>query len=198
MKIMNQTKIFKIGMTPLIFIFILMMPFSFNSCKKFGVPDWQLAITFEEGVTGSPTAGVYTYEELATIEYNYFPIDDQQMSEVLVNDNRWPAAGEFIMYTHMNVVVRLFDIRGNWDFILVDSDSGDELEFSISFFGENLLSGGYTDSQGFSGTWNIVNGILTISYSDWSGYVLTGTVNNMSGEWTSDTSSGTWTSNRTD
>lgn len=196
MKIVNQLKRFKITIIPLIFIFILMMSISFNNCKGFGIPDWTLEVIFEEGVSGTPTPGVYKYEELSSVEYNYYPLDDQHRVEVLLNDTRWPVAGEIIMYTNIKVVVRLFDLRGNWDFTLEDNDSDDEMEFSIGFFGENVLSGGFNDSQGHSGTWNIVGNTLTITYTDWLDYVLTGEISSMSGDWTGDGKTGTWSASR--
>ena len=196
MKITTISKGFKRGIIPLIFFFILMMSFSFNNCKSFGIPDWTLEITFEEGVAGTPTPGVYTYEELAKIEYSYYPIDDQHRVEVLVNNNRWSPAGEFIMYTNINVLVRLFDIRGNWDFTLKIKDTTDEMEFSIGFFGDNVLSGGFNDSQGHSGTWNIDGNKLTITYTNWFDYVLTGEISTMSGEWAGNGKTGTWNANR--
>jgi len=196
MKIMTISKGFKIGIIPLIFIFILMMSFFFNNCKGFGIPDLTLKITFEEGVTGHPTPGVYTYKELEKIEYSYYPIDEQHRVEVLVNEGRWSPAGEFIMYSDMNVVVRLFNIRGNWDYTLKVNNTTDKMEFSIGFFGDNVLSGGFNDSQGHSGTWNISGNTLTITYSNWLSYVLTGDINSMSGNWTGDGKTGTWSATR--
>jgi hypothetical protein len=196
LKIMNISKRFKIRIIPFIFIFILMMSISFHNCKGFGIPDWTLEITFEEGVSGTPSPGVYTYEELTTIEYSYYPIDEQHTVEVLLNDTRWPAAGDIIMYTNTKIVVRLFDIRGNWDFTLEDNDSDDEMEFSIGFFGENVLSGSFNDSQGHSGTWNIDGEDITITYTDWLDYVLTGDIGTMNGNWTGDGKTGTWSATR--
>ena len=196
MKIMNISKPIKIGIIPFIFIFILMLSISFHNCKGFGTPDWTLEITFEEGVSGTPSPGAYTYEELTTIEYSYYPIDEQHTVEVLLNDTRWPAAGDIIMYTNTKVVVRLFDIRGNWDFTLEDNDSDNEMEFSIGFFGDNVLSGGFNDSQGHSGTWNIDDDTLTITYTDWLDYVLTGDISLMNGDWTGDGKTGTWSATR--
>jgi hypothetical protein len=196
MKIMTISKGFKIGIVPLIFIFILVMSFSFNNCKDFGIPDWRLEITFEEGVAGTPNPGVYTYKELSKIDYSYYPIDEEHKVEVLVNDNRWLAAGEIIMYSNINLVVRIFDLRGNWDFTMKVNNSTDKMEFSIGFFGENYLSGGFSDSQGHSGTWKISGNTLTITYTDWLNYVLTGDIGNMSGDWTGNGQTGTWTATR--
>jgi len=196
LKIMNISKRFKIGIIPFIFTFILLMSFSFNSCKGFGIPDWTLEITFEEGVSGTPTPGVYSYEELASIDYSYYPIDDQHRVEVLVNNIRWPAAGKIILYTNIKIVVRLFDIRGTWDFTLDDNDSDDKMEFSIGFFGENVLSGRFSDSQGHSGTWNINGNNLKITYTNWLNYVLTGEISTMKGNWTGDGKTGTWSATR--
>ncbi len=193
---MTISKGFKIGIIPLIFIFILMMAFSFHNCKGFGTPDWQLEITFEEGVAGHPTPGVYTYKELEKIDYSYYPINEQHRVEVLVNNGRWSPAGEFIIYNNMNVLVRLFDMRGNWDFTLKVNNTTDKIEFSIGFFGDNVLSGGFNDSKGHSGTWNISGNTLTITYSNWLSYILTGDINNMSGNWTGDGKTGTWSAIR--
>lgn len=196
MKIVNISKHFKIGIIPLISIFILLMSLSFTSCKGFGIPDWTLEIIFEEGVAGTPSAGVYTYKELTTIDYNYYPIDNQHRVEVLINNARWSPAGQLIMYTDTKIVVRLFDLRGNWDFTLDDSNSSDEMKFSIGFFGDSVLSGGFNDSQGHSGTWNISGNNLTITYTDWLDYVLTGSISSMSGDWTGDGKTGTWSATR--
>jgi hypothetical protein len=193
---LNISKRFKISIIPFIFIFILMMSISFHNCKGFGIPDWTLEIAFEEGVSGTPTPGVYTYDELAIVEYSYYPIDEEHTVEVLINDNRWSASGDITMYTNVKVLVRLFDLRGNWDFTLEDDDSDDEMEFSIGFFGDNVLSGGFNDSQGHSGTWNINGEALTITYTDWLDYVLTGNISSMSGNWTGDNKTGTWTAAR--
>ena len=192
MKLVNRLKRFKISTIPLILVFILIISLAFNGCKGFGIPDWQLEIVFEEGVDGTPIPGVYTYEELTTVSYSYFPTNSEQTVEVLINDIRWPAAGDLIMYNNIKLVVRLFDIRGTWEFTLDDNDSSDELEFSITFFGDTRLAGEFTDTQGYSGTWNIESNILTITYSDWLNYVLTGSINNMEGDWTGDGKTGTW------
>jgi len=196
MKITTISKGFKIGIIPLIFIFILVMSFFFHSCKGFGIPDWTLEVTFEEGVAGTPTPGVYTYNELEKIDYNYYPIDEQHRVEVLVNGGRWSPAGEFIIYSNLNVLVRLFDIRGNWDFTLKVTNSTDEMQFNIGFYGDNVLSGGFNDSQGHSGTWNISSNTLTITYTNWLNYVLTGDISTMKGDWTGDGKTGTWSAAR--
>ncbi|UCH98279.1 MAG: hypothetical protein JSV88_15940 [Candidatus Aminicenantes bacterium] len=197
MKIMTISKRFKIGILPIIFIFVILA--SFNGCKGFGIPDWELEITFEEGVDGTPPAGTYAHKELTVIEYNFYPLDSAHSIEVSVNGNQWPLAGEFVMYTNLKVVVRVFDIRGTWNVTIkeTETESEEEIEFNITFSGADVLSGDFTDDRGYSGTWEIVNDDLTISYSDWPDRVLTGTVPRMSGDyWTGDVKSGTWSAQR--
>jgi hypothetical protein len=196
MKIANQLKCLKIAITPLIFILLLILSFSFNGCKGFGIPDYKMEIIFEEGVDGTPIPGNYSYEELATIEYSYFPINEDHTVEVLINENRWPAAGSIVVYANMKLVVRLFDIRGTWDFTLEDNDSSDEWEFSITFSGGNFTNGSFSDSQGHNGTWTIDGTVLTITYSNWSNYVLTGSISDMDGDWSGDDLTGTWSAVR--
>ena len=176
---------------------LLLILFS-SSCKNFGTPDWELNITIAEGVEGTPAAGVYQYKELTTIDYNYYPLNDAHTLEVLVNESRRSASGQLIMYTNINVLVRVFDIRDTWNIVLKKDNSNDEPQnFDITFTGSSFLSGDFTDTQGHSGTWTITANSLTITYNNWENYTLTGTIPQMSGSWTNgDSTTGTWSANR--
>lgn len=170
---------------------------SFNGCKNFGLPDYELKIQLEGDVQGTPLPGVYTYPELETINYSYIPLNSAYSVEVLVNGSRWNAEGSIIMYSDLDVVVRIIDIRGKWLFKLVDADEEiEDREFTITFLGDNILIGTFTDSQGYRGTWEIEGKALTITYSNWLDYVLTGTITTMSGSWTGVDLDGTWTAAR--
>jgi hypothetical protein len=168
-----------------------------SGCKDFGVPDYELTIEVRSGVEGTPPSGTYTYKELTTIDYSYIPQNDEHQVEVLVNGSRWLAAGTFIMYTNLDVVVQIIDIRGAWDFLLTSEDSDvEDMQFEINFSGDNLIAGNFTDDRGYSGTWNADGANLTITYSNWENYILTGSITTMKGTWANDDKAGTWSASR--
>ena len=188
---MKTTQIFGMIVLGLVFLF------SLNGCKNFGVPDYQLKIQIEGEVQGTPLTGVYEHTELETIEYSYVALNSDYSVEVIVNGSRWDSEGEFIMYSNLDVVVRIIDIRGEWLFKLVDADEEiEDREFTITFSGDSLLIGTFSDSQGYSGTWEIDGKAITITYNNWLDYVLTGTITTMSGSWTGVDLDGTWTATR--
>jgi hypothetical protein len=166
-----------------------------GSCKNFGVPDFELKIEIKEGAQGTPPAGEYVYNELEVIEYQYTPKDDQHFVEVLVNGSRWLSSGSFTMYTDLEVVVQIIDIRGTWAVTLEppsDEQDTEDVIFNITFDGAGLLSGDFTDDRGYSGAWKIEDITLTITYADWLDYVLTGDITVMRGTWSSLGKTGPW------
>lgn len=171
--------------------------FSLSGCKNIGIPDFELKVTMEGDVQGTPLTGVYTYKELEIVAYSYAALDDQLNVEVLVNGSRWAPEGNVIMYTDIEVQVRIIDVRGTWNFKLEDAENEiEDREFTITFFGNSLLTGDFTDSQGYNGTW-VIDGVdLTITYSDWLDYILTGNINTMTGSWTGANLDGTWAAAR--
>lgn len=182
----------------LIFGIPILLFLSLSSCKNFGMPDYQLSITVESGVEGAPESGVYSYQELSAIDYNYIPLDALYTVEVMVNGGRWAAQGTFVMYTNLEVVARIIDIRDTWVFTIQRTDSTDEEpEFNVTFSGEGLLSGSFTDDRGYSGTWNIAGQVITMIYNDWLGQEFIGSIVTMSGDWNSEGSKiGTWSANK--
>lgn len=170
---------------------------SLSGCKDMGVPDFELKVTIEGDVQGTPATGVYTYKELEIVEYSYTALDENHNVEVIVNGSRWAPEGNLIMYTNIEVEVRIVDIRGTWTFQLEDPDDEiEDREFTITFSGNSLLTGTFTDSQGYSGTWVVEGTELTITYSNWLDYVLTGNINTMTGSWTGANMDGTWSAAR--
>lgn len=180
-----------------IFSIPVIMGLSLTGCKNFGVPDFELKVTVEDGVQGTPAGGVYTYQELTVVDYSYSAIDDQYTVEVLVNGARY-LQNSFVMYTNLEVVARIIDIRGTWDFTLKPESGSDEedKEIAITFSGQGLLSGSFSDDQGHNGTWTIDGAAITITYNNWFDYELTGFITTMSGEWEGEGIKGTWTANR--
>jgi hypothetical protein len=177
---------------------------SFSSCKNFGIPEFELKITIEEGVEGTPEAGVYARKDLSVIDYKYIAINPGHTVEVIVNGSRWVSEGQFTMYSDLDVVARIIDIRGTWNFELKykDPDTGEEqdpIEFNITFSGNNFLSGIFTDDRGYSGTWDVVGITVTIIFNNWQDYELTGSISTMDGTWEGGgKSGGTWRAVRED
>ncbi|MCP5051289.1 MAG: hypothetical protein GY940_29255 [bacterium] len=172
-----------------------LMIFSFNSCKGFGIPDFQLTVTVQPGISGSPVSDVYTYEELTEVEYNYFPENEEHTVEVLINGVSRIASGSVIMFTDINIAVNIFDIRGVWNFTLnppSDAPGEEDIEFQATFTGSDLISGTFTDDRGFSGVWSINGSALTISFNDWLNYTLAGTIPTMTGAWQGENRTGNW------
>lgn len=173
---------------------VLMFLLLFGSCN-WGVPDYKLNVTTEEGVTGTPQAGEHTYTDLENVDYEYTGIDPAHTVEVYINDIRQSASGTFTMYTNVTLIARLVDIRGQWNIKMQYSNStAVNFEFTITLDGASLTSGTFSDDRGFHGLWTAENGIVTLTFTDWNDFVLTGAVFSMSGTFTGDGQSGGWNS----
>ncbi|MDQ1350621.1 MAG: hypothetical protein QG657_923 [Acidobacteriota bacterium] len=190
----------KISYLCLPIIVSVLLILSFGSCKNFGIPDYKLTVVIGPGVNGTPPTGVTTHKELDTIDYEYKADDSNYQVEVLVNDSVGSSAGKFVMYTDLNVVAQIFDIRDTWDFTLEETADGtvEKREFTVTFTGNSLLSGDFTDSTGHYGAWIIDDTDLTMTYSNWLDYKLTSTsVTGMAGTWSGEEKSSSWSASRT-
>ncbi len=175
---------------------ILLLVLGFSSCE-WGIPDYKVTVIIEEGVTGTPEAGEYAHKELTTLSFDYAAIDPIHTVEVFINNIRQIASGSITVYTNFTLTARLVDIRGSWNMKMKWADSIDvDFDFSITFNGTDLASGTFTDSQGYHGLWTAEKGTITITYTDWSDFVLTGSVFNMSGTFTAESDNGSWTATR--
>ncbi|HLP57925.1 MAG TPA: hypothetical protein VK186_03810 [Candidatus Deferrimicrobium sp.] len=192
-----KTKISSICLAVIVgFLMIL----SFGSCKDLGIPDYKLTIQIQGDVEGNPPAGVSTHKELETIDYKYTALNSKYLVEILVNGTRRLSEGQFIMYTDLDVVVQIFEIRDTWDFTLdkTTDSSVAERKFTVTFTGPDPLSGQFTDSNGHNGTWIIETSKLTMTYSNWFNYTFTtDSVLTMSGTWSGEGKSSTWSASRT-
>ncbi|MCX6583673.1 MAG: hypothetical protein NT166_26155 [Candidatus Aminicenantes bacterium] len=172
---------------------------SLGSCKDFGIPDYKLTIDVKSGVDGTPPSGVSAHKELDSVDYKYTAQNTQYQVEVLVNGARRLSEGQWVMYTDLDVVAQVFDIRGAWDFTLAaTSDSTvEKREFTITFTGGDPLSGNFTDSNGHNGTWVIDAAKLTITYGNWLDYTLTSdSALTMSGAWSGEGKTSSWSASR--
>ena len=172
-----------------------------TSCK-WGAPQYTLTVIIEEGVTGTPEAGQYTYEELATVDFDYTGTDPLTTVEVVLNDRiRNPGTGKIVMFDDgYELVARLVDVRGDWDIVMTYTDDPDNpVEFTLQIAGADILSGTFTDSLGHNGTWTGESNILTMAYWDWDFHILSQTVYDLgtkSGSFVGGGRTGTWTAKR--
>jgi hypothetical protein len=165
------------------------------SCKNFGSPEYELKITIGDGTTGTPLAGTYVYDEFETVEYDYTSEEENVKIEVVVNGNKKVVAGELIMYTDLDVQVRIIDIRGDWTFTMKRGNDNEE-EYTVNFSGATAFEGTFTDDRGYAGNWTVNGEVLTMTYVDWQDYVFTGSIDepegNMEGTWSGDGDTGEW------
>ncbi len=166
-------------------------------CKFIGHPDYQLAVTVEAGVSGSPANGVYTHKELEEVAYNYVAEDSRNTVEVLVDEETEAAAASVIIYHDTALVARLFDPRGPWEITALDANSA-ETKFTVLLEGAGLLQGTFRDDRGHFGTWLANAGSLALVFSDLAGHKFITPIPAISGTWTWDngTNQGTWTAVR--
>ncbi len=165
--------------------------------------NYTLTVIVDEGVTGTPESGKYTYKELSTVEYSYTPINPLHTVEVLINDKyRKPAQDSIVLYGDEYVLrAKIMDVRGTWKIKMTKSDSTSvDFEFTVTLTGNDVISGIFTDSRGYRGTWDTsyayTGNIITLRYADWKDYILTGTYFDMKGNFMGEGTTGSWTSER--
>jgi len=168
----------------------LLLPLA--GCNFLGHPDYELAVTIEPGVTGTPASGVYTYTELEEVSYSYTPVNAKHTVQVLVDDGKEDAIASFTIYKNTTLVARLFDVRGTWKISYYLSTNSTVNEFTVTFSGSDILNGTFSDSRGHHGTWDAASGVFTFTFSDFESYKYTGALLAMSGTWSNGTVTGTW------
>ncbi|GEM_PF-414264 len=190
----KRSKFAGFGITTAVLVSIILL----GSCN-FGVPDYEVSVFVEEGVTGTPGTGTYTYPELTEFSFDYSPVDPMQTVEVLYSTSRTSSSGTITLYNNFSLTAQLIDIRGTWDAQMQWTTSSEvDFEFSITFVGADLNSGTFTDNQGNYGTWTNDTGTITISYTNWRKFVLIGAVFDMNGTFTaegwslSESNTGSW------
>ncbi|MBN2346896.1 MAG: hypothetical protein JXO51_10955 [Candidatus Aminicenantes bacterium] len=171
---------------------------SLAGCNFFGIPEYELTVTVEPGVTGTPASGVYAYTELDQVEYAYTPVDSRHTVQVLVDGGPEDPADTLTIYRSMTLLARLFDVRGSWKvtFYVTESTAGNE--FTITFSGEDILGGTFSDDRGYHGTWDAVDGKLNFVFSDLGQYKYAGELADMAGTWSNGDVTGSWSAVRAD
>lgn len=173
----------------------LLLPLA--SCGFLSGPDYELLVTIESGVSGSPETGVQAHADLETVDYSYAPLNAKHTVEVMIDGGQETASGSLIIYHNTTLVARLVDIRGAWKVTSVDDDSK-ETVFTVTFDGADILGGTFSDSRGYHGTWTGVSGIVILHYSDLEKYIYTGALFSMEGSYTNGSAEGTWSAKRTE
>ncbi len=140
--------------------------------------------------------GIHSYKDLTEVTFDYSAVNDLQTVEVLYEGGRYQGEGNFIVYTNAALEARLVDIRDVWTLTITDGSGGSIASSEITISGADILEGTFSDSRGLAGTWTGPSNLVTITYSDWENYILTGTLFSMNGIWTNGDAFGTWSAVR--
>jgi hypothetical protein len=178
----------------LLSVSILLLPLA--GCSFLGQPDYELSVTIEPGVTGTPEAGVHTYTELEEVDYSYTPVNSKHTVEVLVDGGQEDAVASLTIYKNTALVARLYDVRGTWKVTYYATDSTTSADFTVTFSGSDILGGTFSDSRGYHGTWDAASSTMTFTFSDLESYKYTGVLLDMEGTWSNGTKTGTWSAEK--
>ncbi len=139
---------------------VLLIFFSFSlffiSCKNWDTPTYSLRVHIREGITGTPQSGVYEYEELEVVEYEYtYENDKEKKPPVFINDSSRMLShkGAFAIYGPTDLYIGDVDPRGEWTMTYYNVD-GDKIIGKIVYSGESIDKGTFTGKFG-SGTWSV-------------------------------------------
>jgi len=171
---------------------------SLLSCSFFGIPSYELTVTIKDGVQGTPENGQHSYKDLTEIQCAYTAVNNLHTVEVVYEGNRVVGDSSFILYTNAALEARLVDIRDTWTITFAyDDTTTASIKFTVTFSGNDILTGTFSDDRGYSGTWDGTSNKITMTYGNWETYVLTGTLFSMSGTWSNGSVTGTWSASRT-
>lgn len=190
----TKTKFFPAATRALLAVCILIVPLL--GCNFFGIPNYELTVTIQDGVQGTPGNGTHSYKELTAVDYKYVPDNTLHTVEIEYDGARYLAEGSFIVYTHAALEARLVDIRDTWTLSVFDDAGTSTVSAEITFSGADILGGTFSDSRGLAGAWDGASNTITITYADWENFVLTGTLFSMNGTWTNGDVFGTWSAVR--
>jgi hypothetical protein len=178
----------------LLSVCILIVPLL--SCSFFGIPNYELTVTVKEGVQGTPENGQHSYKDLTKVAYAYTPVNYLHTVEVVYEGARLAADGSVTIYNNVALEARLVDIRAVWTVTLVSLEGTTLSTFEITFSGADVLGGTFSDSRGLAGIWDGTSNKITVTFSNWENFILTGTLFSMSGTWSNGDVTGTWSAVR--
>jgi len=175
-------------------VLALILPLA--GCNFFGMPEYQLSVTVEPGVTGTPATSTEFLADLTEVEYAYTPVNSLHTVEVIFNGSQATASGTVTMYRDITLAARLVDIRDAWLVKSYKTDGTAIETFTISLAGNDILGGTFSDSRGYAGTWTGASNKVVITYGNWEKYIFTGTLFSMTGSWANGSVAGTWSADR--
>lgn len=174
---------------------ILILPLL--SCGFFGIPDYELTVTVGEGVQGTPASGQHSYKDLTEVEYEYTADNYLHTVEVIYGGAQVSTEGSFTVYTNATLDAHLVDIRDQWTIIMFDASGGFLISFDVTFSGDDILSGTFSDTRNLSGLWDGASNKITMVYENWENFILIGNLTGMWGTWSNGDVGGNWTASRT-
>ena len=168
-----------------------------------GGTQYILNVTLSTGVTGTPSAGTYSYGENDTVTYSY--VAQAGFGDLSVTLDGVPVgtSGVISMNTnHTLSVTASADIRGNWQGLHTD-DNNSQI-FQVIFGGASATSGTVSGNIGGptgSGTFTVSGSSISFFLDfGFARFDCTGTItdmNHMSGTWSNAGGfTGTWSLTR--
>jgi hypothetical protein len=204
---MKNRYFFTLGITLLLIQAVLFLPGCSTTEEEVDSPEYELNVIVNDGVTGTPAEGSYTFNEGDTVDYSYQLQDNYKNLLITLDNEEIPASGTITITGIHNLKALadpIYTISGNWAFS-EDYDDGSIFEVTVTFSG-STESGTVTDSDGGRGVYTVnENNIIEfnldfddISYEYYDGIFSDG--NNISGickkTSNSDTSYGQWSATR--
>ncbi|MGD2091571.1 MAG: hypothetical protein PVH61_35690 [Candidatus Aminicenantes bacterium] len=176
------------------FVVVILTGLLINTgCKQSEeVLEYILTVTLYDGVTGTPEAGTYTYNEVQEVEYNYSLLEGYTALSVLLDGEEVESSGTFTMDGNHYIVVTAGQGTGDYRLNVSVSvgasgtpeegtyyyDAGEQVDYSYS------LVDGYTNLRvSFDGVNIGSTGTITIS-QDHDLFVYTDKEYFIQGNWT--------------
>jgi len=135
--------------------FLLLLP----NCSTTDDNDFQLFelnVIIDEGVSGTPVTGTYSYNEGDTVDYSYDLLNNYKNLSVTLDNEAVESSGTVTItgiHTLRALADPIYDITGNWD-LSEEYDDGSSFEVSTSFTG-TLENGTVTDTDGGEGVYTV-------------------------------------------
>jgi hypothetical protein len=134
----------------------LFLPGCSTTDEDNGFQLYELDVILDEGVTGTPVQGTYSYNEGETVDYSYGLLENYKNLSVTL-DNEVVAATGTVTITGIHTLRAqadpIYDITGNWNFS-EEYDDGSTFEVIATFSGTQE-SGIVTDTDGGEGVYAV-------------------------------------------
>jgi hypothetical protein len=135
--------------------FLLFLP----NCSTTDDNDFQLFeldVIIDEGVSGTPIQGTYSYNEGDTVDYSYELLANYRNLAITLDNEAVEPIGTVTItgvHTLRALADPIYDITGSWD-LSEEYDDGSSFEVSTTFTG-TLENGTVTDTDGGEGVYAV-------------------------------------------